>query len=294
MQDALASGGAIASRGDTAEPGGREDVRDRVGLMIADLEEDRAAIGEDGSRAGGGAAVEIQPVRAVGQRRARLKVTDAGSQFRHGGGGDVRRVGDDQVKPSRGDEFGRERQPVRDGGGQAVADAESSGVFLGYDDGCGTDIDAHAGRGGQLLQNADDDASAADAEFQDAGVRVGGAGAVVQDGFDEQFCLRSGDEDVGGDVEFEGEELASSGQISDRLGRRRPFDQLAEAGSLVVVGNAVEPGVKLDPAAPEDVGEEDFGAEAGVVDSSFGEEIAGRGEKPLDGPRRGEIGRGRH
>ncbi len=262
--------------------------------MIADFDEDRAAVAEHVCGAGGGAAVEIQTVRTVGERLARFEVTNARGQIRHGVGGDVRRVGDEDVKPLWRDGVRRKREPVRDGGLKPIADAESSGVLLSDEGGCGADVDADAGRCGHVLEDADDDAAAADAEFEDPWVGVGGAGTVIENGFDEEFRLRSGDEDVGGDMKFEGEELALAGQVGDRLGRRRAFNQFAEAGSLVVVGDAVKPGVKLNASALEYVGEEDFGAEAGVVHPFFGEEIAGRGEKALHGPRRGEIGRRRH
>ncbi|GIK16284.1 MAG: hypothetical protein BroJett003_12480 [Planctomycetota bacterium] len=85
-----------------------------------------------------------------------------------------------------------------------------------------------------------------------------------------------------------------TGQVGDRLGRRRAFNQFAEAGSLVVVGDAVKPGIQFDPSALEYVGEEDFGAEAGVVHSFLSQEFTGRGKEALDGPRRCDIGRRRH
>ena len=98
---------------------------------------------------------------------------------------------------------------------------------------------------------------------------------MLDDEFDEGFGVGAGDEDVAGDGEFEGEEPGFSDEVGDGDVVAAAGDEFAEGSELVFGEDGFVLGVQGHAGAFEDVGEEQFGGEAGFVDAFAGEEILG-------------------
>jgi len=104
------------------------------------------------------------------------------------------------------------------------------------------------------------------------GIRLGAG--EVEDGFDEVFGLRAGNEDVRGDAEAKAEELLRTGEVLERMlhgaARGQGAKGVEVARGEVVVGVGEEPGA----VAMEDVGEQGLGIATGDGSGSFEERVA--------------------
>lgn len=108
-------------------------------------------------------AVRGQPLRLRQERPARFPDADLRRQGRPFRGGDIGRIGEDDVEPA-GDGLG----PVAADEGRPRTEAEPIGVGAGDLQGVGADVDANAGRGGERVQESEKKAAAAGAEIEDA------------------------------------------------------------------------------------------------------------------------------
>ena len=86
------------------ESGCAQDIGNRVGLRCADFEEEPPLLGQHLARSGGDQPVGVEPVRAAIEREMRVVSRHVGGEPGNLAGGNVRRVGENQV------EFGRRRR----------------------------------------------------------------------------------------------------------------------------------------------------------------------------------------
>ena len=83
-------------------PAARRICGNGVGLGWADFEEEPPLLSQHLARAGGDLPVGVEPVRAAIERKMRVVTRHVGGEPGDLAGGDVRRVGEDQVESAGG------------------------------------------------------------------------------------------------------------------------------------------------------------------------------------------------
>ena len=260
-EDEAVVAGEVVGGGDVAEGGLVHECGEGGGLAGADFEGGVAAgcevPGEGGDEAGdefgaGGAAVE-------GEGGV---VADFGGEVGDVAGGDVGEVGGDEVEAAAGEggeEVGLEEFQALGGKGELFR------ILAGKAEGGGGEVGEGDAGVGEGVGEAEADDAGAGAHIQDGGGGGEGGGAVVGEGFLEEFFgFRPGDESAGVAEEFAAHELDGAEEVLEGLALAAAFEEVAQGGELLFGEGAVEVHIELHAAAAEDFGEEVLHVEARV------------------------------
>lgn len=117
-----------------------------------------------------------------------------------------------------------------------------------------------------------------------AASRPGGVADELEDVLHQRLGIGARDQDAGGDLEFEVEEVGAAGQIGDGLVLGGAADEFAVAGELAVLERALVVGVDLDARDGQDVRQEQLGRQTRGIDVLAGEEGGGPFQQPPDRP----------
>lgn len=158
------------------------------------------------------------------------------------------------------------------------ADVVGLGIVAGDGEGVGGDVESGDVGLREVMGDGDSDGSGAGAYVEDAeGFRGGQAG---QNGFHEEFSLRAGYEDCGGDVKRKTVELLCAGDVLDGLVVEAACNR-GLIGDLLIGGQAaVGIGKELAARDVEDVEEQELGVAGGGIAEMrvLGEAICGGGD----------------
>jgi len=208
--------------------------------------------------------------------------------------GDVRRVGDDQIKRSGIDHFFDRVEQIADLDHHAVGQTQLLDVFFGNRSRLFTDIGRQHDCGLQIFRNRGGDATAARAEIQHPWCfqpRLMPNG--LQNIFHQRFGIGPGDEHIAIDRKFKAEEMRRAGEISDRLLLATTADEIAKLRQLRFANHFVIAGVQLNPGDVQHMRQQQLGGKPRLVDALLGEKAGCPFEQSADGPCRGGFGHGR-
>jgi len=238
-------------------------------LPRADLDEERALLGEVLARAGGEAIVDLEPGRARDERGARLVVADLGRQLRHLGLGHVRRVADDQVEAP----LDRAEQIAPMNGHLHL---EPRRVARGDLEGLGRQIRELDRDARPLGRERDPDRAGPRAQIEDAGLAA--RLEQIERALDERLGVRARHEHARRHLEAPAPELAAPEDVGHRLTPAAALHELADRGALRLVERTIEVHVQAHAVEPDRLRDEQLGVQPRRLDPAGGE-VLGR---PLD------------
>jgi hypothetical protein len=262
----------IVEEGDVFPVG--EEGAECVALAVADLKGEEAIGLEGGAGLRDEATVEVEAEWTGEEGLRGLVVADLGMELSAVAFGNVGRVAEDGVVDFDfvvGDEVGVEEA-------DAVGEVVGAGIFAGYGEGFGGDVEGGDAGMGEMCGEGQRNGSGAGADVEDLERLV--VRDAVQDGFDEVLGLGSRDEGRGGDFEVEAEELLLAGDVLERLVAEAAVEERLVGGALLgregTVGMSEEGGaVDL-----EEMEEQEFGVARGLLAEvrTCGEQGGGVGE----------------
>ncbi len=238
-------------------------------LAGPELERGEAVRRQKTGQLGDEAGVCAQAVRSAIEGGGRLMAGDFGHEGGDVGGGDVRRVAEDE-REAEAEGPG----PVGGDEGGTVGQVEGGGVAGGEVRCRGREIRAEAEGGGEFGQGGQEQAAGAGAEVEDSGDRV----PIREMGercLDEGFGIRPWDQGGGGDGDIDGPEPLAAGDVGQRFTCRAAGDEGGEFG--VVEGGLL--GKRGGCGLVEGMGEEQPGLALGVFDAGAVEGCGGMAQR---------------
>ena len=219
----------------------------RCALVEGDFEIDASALYESICGTFQYTAVEEEAVGAAVEGYEGFVVFHAAIEGFDVGGGDVGRVGDDQLEGLGIDTVDEGCIEIALFDGDTAGEAEAFDVTAGDDDGFFAEIGGDDDRVFEMMADGGGDATAAGAEVEDAGrFHAGGVAGELEDIFHQRFGVGAGDEDVAIDFKFEVKKVCGSGEVFNRLLLCGALDEGAEGGEFDIVEGAVVIGVEAD------------------------------------------------
>lgn len=249
-------------------PASLEDVRHRAGLSVPELQEQRPAGPEAGCEFVGEPSVIRDAVRAAIQGQAGVVVPHLGLECVEFRGGDVRRIGNHQVKGAVGRQFAAAVPQME---GDAGAFGQTGGVAPGEFESFGGAVHGHNAGSGGLAGDGQREAAGSGAPVEDVGLRLAGRSAVAQPvpgAFGEEFGLGTGNKGGPGNLEFKAGEGGGAEDVLKRLAKSAAAHGLTNGRKLGLVEGAVELEVQPEPGQPERVREDPLDLQARGFDAA--------------------------
>jgi len=192
-----------------------EEQGESLALAVADLHGEQAARQERGASLWDQAAIDIE-TGGTGEESlsrlvvAHLRIEIGAVTFRN-----VRRIADDGVEEAEALLLGKTGEKVGRMKSDAVGEVVRGGVFAGYDERLGRDVDGGDPGLRQVGCERQRDGSGAGAHVKDVDRAV--VGETAEHRLDEVLGLGPGNERGWSDLELEAEELLLAGDVLDGL-----------------------------------------------------------------------------
>ena len=218
----------------------------------------------------GQSSEEAEAIRTAIEGQARIMVFDLGFELIDFGGRDVGWIGDDQVEA----QIRRQRrEAIAAVKGDALFGLVAGGVFAGYDQGVGRQIDRVDMGMGEGMGEGDGEAPAAGAEIEE---NEGFGCTCLEPGqgeFGESFSFGPGDENASIHLELEAVEDGGTEDMLQRFASTPALNQVTQGIEIGISDGTIELEVELESWNAELVGEEPFDLEPGRFDAFTGEEL---------------------
>jgi hypothetical protein len=218
----------------------------------------------------GQSSQEAEAIRTAIEGQARVVVFDLGLELIDLGGRDVGWIGDDQIEA----QIGRQRcEAIAAVKSDAMFGLVAGGVFAGYDQGVGRQIDGVDMGMGKGMGEGDGEAPAAGSEIEE-NERLGCAGLESGQGeFGELFGFGPGNENASIHFELEAVEGGGAEDMLQRFASTAALDQDSQGIEIGIGDGTIELEVELQSGDAELVCEEPFDLESGRFDAFAGEEL---------------------